>query len=138
MYKRLNNRLFEPDTSETIAQIFLHVGPVMIIYTEYCTGYGKAVELFEQMQKRSAFVRTLEKMKYRSGLGSLLITPIQRLPRYNLLLRDLLKHTPNDHPEYNRLAEAIEVIQRLCDRLDVCTSNAVNVQTMVELAGRKR
>lgn len=36
-------------------------------------------------------------------LPSLLITPIQRVPRYKLLLQEVLQHTPNKHREYNRL-----------------------------------
>lgn len=26
--------------------------------------------------------------------------PVQRIPRYKLLLTELLKHTPEDHPDY--------------------------------------
>lgn len=34
-------------------------------------------------------------------LNSLLITPIQRIPRYLLLLRELLSYTPTGHKSYN-------------------------------------
>ncbi len=49
---------------------------------------------------------------------SLLITPVQRIPRYTLLLKELLKHTPNSHPDYNDLALAYEKI--------MVTANVVN------------
>jgi hypothetical protein len=29
--------------------------------------------------------------------------PVQRIPRYQLLLRDLLKHTEKDHNDYESL-----------------------------------
>jgi hypothetical protein len=32
-----------------------------------------------------------------------LIMPVQRIPRYQLLLRDLLKHTEKDHNDYESL-----------------------------------
>ena len=42
-----------------------------------------------------------------------LITPIQRIPRYVLLLRDLFKHTPTSHPDYIDLAVACEKMEEL-------------------------
>jgi hypothetical protein len=40
-------------------------------------------------------------------LPAFLIQPIQRLPRYELLLRELLKQTPKSHPEYTPLQDAL-------------------------------
>lgn len=34
-------------------------------------------------------------------IDSYLIRPVQRIPRYILLLTDMIKHTPKDHPDYN-------------------------------------
>jgi hypothetical protein len=34
-----------------------------------------------------------------SRLESIIIMPIQRIPRYKLLLEDLLKRTPEAHPD---------------------------------------
>jgi len=36
-------------------------------------------------------------------LMSLLIAPIQRIPRYCLLLRNVVLHTPTSHPDYSVL-----------------------------------
>ena len=33
-------------------------------------------------------------------LPALLITPVQRVPRYRLLLEELVKHTSSDHVQY--------------------------------------
>ena len=38
-----------------------------------------------------------------SSLSSFLITPVQRLPRYLLFLRELRRYTPADHPDYSHL-----------------------------------
>ena len=38
-----------------------------------------------------------------SSLSSFLITPVQRLPRYLLFLRELHRYTPPDHPDYANL-----------------------------------
>lgn len=39
----------------------------------------------------------------RMWLDDHLISPIQRIPRYVLLLRDLLKRTVPDHPDYGHV-----------------------------------
>ena len=41
-------------------------------------------------------------------VGSVLIMPVQRLPRYILLLKDLIKYTPETHSDYLKLKEAME------------------------------
>ena len=37
----------------------------------------------------------------------LLIMPVQRVPRHKLLLRELLKHTPESHPDYAPCSAAL-------------------------------
>ncbi|EKE41037.1 hypothetical protein ENUP19_0306G0009 [Entamoeba nuttalli] len=49
--------------------------------------------------------------KVQLDLRSYLITPVQRLPRYNLLLNELLKHTPTDHPDYNNIVSALAFLK---------------------------
>jgi hypothetical protein len=44
------------------------------------------------------------------NLSSLLITPIQRIPRYKLLLSELIKNTPEDHPDKADLDKALTII----------------------------
>jgi hypothetical protein len=36
-----------------------------------------------------------------------LIMPIQRIPRYKLLLEDMVRHTPQEHPDHNLLKQAL-------------------------------
>ncbi len=57
-------------------------------------------------------------------LSSFLIMPVQRIPRYetnpktlpkipryNMLLRDLVKHTWEGHPDYNHLKQAVARVE---------------------------
>uniref|UniRef100_A0A7S0H256 Uncharacterized protein n=1 Tax=Amorphochlora amoebiformis TaxID=1561963 RepID=A0A7S0H256_9EUKA len=44
------------------------------------------------------------------NIASLLITPIQRIPRYKLLLTELLKNTADDHLDKKNLEKAITII----------------------------
>lgn len=49
----------------------------------------------------------------RLDLFDLLITPIQRIPRYQLLLQDLTRNTPENHNDYPNLTFALEKIQEI-------------------------
>jgi hypothetical protein len=46
-------------------------------------------------------------------IASLLIKPVQRLPRYRLLLQEVLKVTPDYHPDHATLLEAIDVVKTI-------------------------
>ena len=41
---------------------------------------------------------------------SLLIMPIQRIPRYKLLLVELIRQTPSDHPDLEQLNKADQIV----------------------------
>lgn len=57
----------------------------------------------------STFVKLCRIMPGIEGksLDDLLIAPVQRLPRYKLLLTDLQKRTPRSHPDYVNVTRAI-------------------------------
>lgn len=44
-----------------------------------------------------------------------LILPVQRLPRYVLLLRDLLKFTPEEHTDFENLSKAVDKMSSVAD-----------------------
>ena len=46
-------------------------------------------------------------------LPALIIMPIQRIPRYNLLLADLLKNTPRSHADREKISAALGTIQSI-------------------------
>ena len=52
-------------------------------------------------------------------LLSFLIAPVQRIPRYQLFLRDLLKNTPTSHPDTFLIKEAANAIERMLRKIDI-------------------
>lgn len=47
-------------------------------------------------------------------LESLLVGPVQRIPRYKLLLEELRKYTPVDHADYGNIVQACETVRSNC------------------------
>lgn len=46
------------------------------------------------------------------GLGGLLLSIVQRVPRYRLLLLDLLEFTERDHPDFGELQTAFQLVDQ--------------------------
>ena len=62
-------------------------------------------------------IRTKREVKS-LDLPSYLILPIQRIPRYSLLLSQLLKVTPNNHPDRDLIEKAKDLVENVATNLD--------------------
>lgn len=51
-------------------------------------------------------------------LDALLIMPVQRIPRYELLLKELIKHTPLDHPDHDLLINSQSLVHELALKIN--------------------
>jgi len=76
---------------------FLDFIPFLKIYTEYCNGHTVAVQLLQQKRKNNkTFAKWCrDRRKHSRGLEleSLLIMPVQRIPRILLLFKELVRCT---------------------------------------------
>lgn len=52
------------------------------------------------------------------SLDDLLIKPVQRIPRYVLFIKDLLKHTGPSHPDHAPLQKALGELTMLAERFN--------------------
>ena len=55
---------------------------------------------------------------YKSKMASLMIAPVQRIPRYQLLLRDLMNRTPTTHSDYNNIKEAMNLVMSIAGSIN--------------------
>ncbi|XP_028285262.1 rho guanine nucleotide exchange factor 3 isoform X2 [Parambassis ranga] len=120
LHEDLLSRLQEarkPDGStEHVGHILTDWLPCLSSYTPYCSNQVKAKALLDQkkldrrvqdfLQRclQSPFSRKLD-------LWNFLDIPRSRLVKYPLLLREILKHTANDHPDRQHLDEAMLMVQ---------------------------
>ena len=70
-------------------------------------------------------------------LPNLLIQPIQRVPRYNLLLRDLLAKTSENHPDYGHLTAALKILEGVMEYLDKNITEIENIEKMLKFSSVK-
>ncbi|RYG64547.1 hypothetical protein EON64_13770, partial [archaeon] len=86
-------------------------------YTDYLVNYEPAMQrrghLLTSNRRFADFILKVEKDPLLGqSLESLLILPVQRIPRYRLLLEQLLKYTPESHSDYNIVKNALD---KICD-----------------------
>eukprot|EP01047_Picozoa_sp_COSAG01_P019008 COSAG01_NODE_1043_length_11954_cov_9.077014_14_plen_261_part_00 len=85
--------------SGAIGRVFVAFAPYFRMYTAYVSNYTTALLMIVKLKKRPEFRGILASAQERGvpGLEDLLITPVQRLPRYKMLLQELLAQTPVSH-----------------------------------------
>lgn len=88
-------------------------------YTVFVNGYDRSIAELERLQKNSTKLsHFLEKRYVTSGahtLSTFLIMPIQRIPRYRMLFKELLKRTPVDHVDHDNIQNALISIGELAE-----------------------
>lgn len=116
----------EWDEKEKIGDVFINSfskSMVLDIYSEFINNFTNAMETARKASKsKSAFAQFLQgKATYspdRLSFFGLMVKPVQRFPQFILLLDDLLKHTPSDHPDRMSLQLALTQLESLADRLN--------------------
>jgi hypothetical protein len=67
------------------------------------------------------------------GVSSFLIKPLQRICKYPLFIRELLKYTPMSHPDYQNLLIAYERIDDVIKEINEKTHNLELQNQMIEI-----
>jgi len=124
LLESVSGRLTNWGENSLVGDVFLKMAPFFRIYNTYQNSYEKAGVILTKCQANDAFnqmVERLEKQAQEKGavsLEGLLIQPVQRIPRYILLLGELHRKTPDNHPDKQNLADAIAGMERVMTYLD--------------------
>jgi hypothetical protein len=127
LLSQLEQRMANWNNDQKIGDVFVRLGPMFLLYTQYTTKYENAVETFVKCRKSSLpfrrFLQIRRRDPYSHGhtLNSFMILPVQRIPRYRMLLEGLIKYTsrvnPN-HPDLNDLTQALKQISDVAENLN--------------------
>lgn len=103
--------LVELQTQSSVAKVFNAQADYFKMYVEYIKEYQSVMDIFASEKNNSQLNEYLRlKRKEKKPLINYLILPIQRLPRYILLLQDLKRKTPSSHREYDEIVSALHKI----------------------------
>lgn len=91
-------------------------------YTSFVNNYKTAELAIRLCRDYSSFNKFLEQQakdhRGRLTLRDLIIQPVQRIPRYELYIKDFLRCTNVNHPDYPLLLKAQSEIHSLAEQID--------------------
>uniref|UniRef100_A0A3P8P6D5 MCF.2 cell line derived transforming sequence b n=1 Tax=Astatotilapia calliptera TaxID=8154 RepID=A0A3P8P6D5_ASTCA len=80
------------ETPESVGACFLKRKEKFQVYERYCQNKPRSELLWRQCADSLFFQECQKKLDHKLGLDSYLLKPVQRLTKYQLLLKELLKH----------------------------------------------
>ncbi len=122
--------------------LFIQYADLFLAYSDYLSGYERALNTFGDLKGNNKFQQFMvdcrSDLNSKSGttldLLSFLILPVQRIPRYLLLLNELQRHTLYSHPEFSSLLDAIAKVKKIATKLNESKRAIENMQALLKIA----
>lgn len=133
-----NNSNSPVETAEGVGAIFCRYAPLFKLYAGYAKDYEGVAELLRNYAQdtRLGFSAFLENCRVRSGstknFESFLIMPIQRIPRYKLLLERVYKHTQMGHRDEKFIREAVNGVSFAASLINETVRHQENLETVLQ------
>uniref|UniRef100_A0A6B2KYC3 DH domain-containing protein n=1 Tax=Arcella intermedia TaxID=1963864 RepID=A0A6B2KYC3_9EUKA len=94
--------------------------PFLKMYKHYAINYHPSTKMYDELKKKNNLKLMFQQLSEHPlcaglQLGAYLIMPVQRLPRYVLLLNELIKNTAETHPDYSGLIQILSEIKLIAD-----------------------
>lgn len=115
LHSELKARIGAWTPTSTIGEIFVKFTPFLKMYTAYSNIYDSAISKVHEVATQEWFVKLCPAVVL---LESLLISPVQRIPRYTLLLTDLYNNTMEDHPDDKLLLKALAMMKNVATHVN--------------------
>jgi len=126
------------DKSE-VGNVFIERAAFFKVYSNYISGYHSAHRLLmKTINENEEFAKVIQKGRSLPGvngidLPSLLIMPIQRIPRYVLLLKAIAENTDSFHPDFKSLNKAIELMSDNATYVNKKIAEAANLRKVMDI-----
>lgn len=120
----LDNQLRDAEyDSLCLGLLFIRYTPFLKLYKVYVQSQRKFVLVYKEIMKNKSICAFLSHVQHDPrcrglDLAGFLIMPVQRIPRYRLLLNEVIKHTPPTHKDYQFLEKSIDSISKVASMCD--------------------
>ncbi|KAI8894097.1 hypothetical protein BC833DRAFT_606140 [Globomyces pollinis-pini] len=134
-YNQLENRRkMDGGILKQIGDIFNQILDEFTIYHTYCSNYPSAIGLIKRKQSKKEFSDYLKICTFKCkglDLASYLLKPVQRICKYPLLIREILKATPVEHPDHQHLSLAMGKVENIVKFVNEEQRNFENKQNQL-------
>jgi hypothetical protein len=146
LLRQLQERL-EPMSTQTtdqqcVGDIFLALAPFLKVYSIYVKSFHRALACLEsELKGNPALARCAQEQQAQHASKNLslqahLLGPVQRIPRYRLLLEDLLRYTLRDHPDYEQLQASLQLIAQVASFINEVVRQDEHAIELIRLQAR--
>ncbi|KAL1257029.1 hypothetical protein QQF64_012574 [Cirrhinus molitorella] len=135
----LEKRMGEWTSTPRIGDILQKLTPFLKMYAEYVRNFDHAMELLKLWLDRSPpFKAIILEIQSQEACGSLtlqhhMLEPVQRVPRYEMLLKDYLKKLPQDHIDRRDAEKSLEIIAMAATHSNTAIRKTENLKKLLEI-----
>lgn len=135
----LEKRMLEWDATPRIGDILQKLAPFLKMYGEYVKGFDQATGLVKSMMERvPQFKAVVEEIQRQKVCGSLslqhhMLEPVQRLPRYEMLLKDYLRKLPAQAQDREDASKSLEIISTAASHSNSAIRKMDNLKKLLEI-----
>uniref|UniRef100_A0A8C2IA59 FYVE, RhoGEF and PH domain containing 4a n=1 Tax=Cyprinus carpio TaxID=7962 RepID=A0A8C2IA59_CYPCA len=135
----LEKRMGEWTATPRIGDILQKLTPFLKMYAEYVKNFDHAMDLLKQWTDRSPpFKAIILEIQRQEACGSLslqhhMLEPVQRVPRYEMLLKDYLKKLPQDHIDQRDAEKSLEIIAMAATHSNTAIRKTENLKKLLEI-----
>lgn len=132
----------EWDSNPRIGDILQKLAPFMKMYGEYVKNFDRAMDLVNTWTQRSSqFKGVVQNIQKQEVCGNLtlqhhMLEPVQRIPRYELLLKDYLKKLPEDALDRRDAEKALELISTAANHSNAAIRKMEKMHKLLEVYER--
>eukprot|EP00468_Gymnochlora_sp_CCMP2014_P009506 CAMPEP_0167755814 /NCGR_PEP_ID=MMETSP0110_2-20121227/9033_1 /TAXON_ID=629695 /ORGANISM="Gymnochlora sp., Strain CCMP2014" /LENGTH=1105 /DNA_ID=CAMNT_0007641843 /DNA_START=8 /DNA_END=3325 /DNA_ORIENTATION=- len=135
----LNKQFLENlQTDQDVGHTFDEFAQYFNMYKPYVQNHEIATIEIKRLKKSSSGFRNKLKEieKTSQPLASLLIEPIQRIPRYRLLLEELIKNTHHTDKSYQKLVNVLLAIRGVAEKVNKSVLSRIEAEKLKEIQSR--
>ncbi|XP_028256362.1 FYVE, RhoGEF and PH domain-containing protein 4-like isoform X2 [Parambassis ranga] len=135
----LENCICHWNESPGLGKVLLQHAPFLRMYADYVRNFDQAMELVRTWTDRSSVFRNIiEDIQSQEMCGSLtlqhhMLEPVQRVPRYEMLLNDYLKKLPEDNPDYKHAQKSLQTISMAATHSNSAIHKAVSLKRLLAI-----
>jgi len=133
------NRMKDYDNRTTcIGDIFKQFKDMSQLYQLFVSTFDRSNLVLNKLLENADFAKWQEEVAmkpelHRMRISTLLIMPVQRVPRYMLLIRELISKTPESHPDYALLKDALDFVSKVGSEINEAKRHVESQEKVREL-----
>eukprot|EP01094_Clydonella_sp_ATCC50884_P017398 TRINITY_DN3019_c0_g1_i1.p1 TRINITY_DN3019_c0_g1~~TRINITY_DN3019_c0_g1_i1.p1 ORF type:complete len:577 (-),score=203.12 TRINITY_DN3019_c0_g1_i1:252-1982(-) len=138
----LEARLTDWSDTQLIGDVFLRMVVFLKTYTQYINDFDTSRATLKRMLEENGRFRDLlnqldsSPVTGRQILKDFLIMPVQRIPRYTMLLRDLWAATWPAHPDYSNLMTAYSKMEEITQFVEDGKEKTHNISKVADIQSK--